>query len=91
MKLFLSAAFAAGLMIAGAASASAAVMAPPAPGAHNGSITLVRDGCGRGYHENRWGRCVRNDDEGWGRGRGRGDGCGRYMHRNRWGRCVRNW
>ena len=85
MKTILSLALFSGLLFASSA-ATAAVIAPPAP--HNSvSITQVRDGCGRGYHENRWGRCVVNrDGRGWG-----GDGCGRYYHRNRWGRCVRNW
>ncbi|MEI9887721.1 MAG: hypothetical protein WDN08_14705 [Rhizomicrobium sp.] len=85
MKLILSLAFTAGLLVAGATSASAMV-APPAPQSTSAGLIQVRDGCGRGYHENRRGRCVRNDD--YGR---RGDGCGRYQHRNRWGRCVRNW
>jgi hypothetical protein len=82
MKTILSLAFAGGLLFAGSA-ATAAVIAPPAPHASVNAIQ-VRDGCGRGYHTNRWGRCV-SDGRGW------GDGCGRYYHRNRWGRCVRNW
>ena len=80
MKSILSLAFVGGLLFAGSA-ATAAVIAPPAPHA-SVNVLQVRDGCGRGYHENRWGRCVRNRD--W-------DGCGRYYHMNRWGRCVRNW
>jgi len=88
MKTILSLAFAGGLLFAGSA-ATAAVMAPPAP--HSSvNVLEVRDGCGRGFHANRWGRCVSNG-YGWGRGWGGGDGCGRYYHRNRWGRCVRNW
>jgi hypothetical protein len=86
MKAILSLAFAAGLLFAGSA-ATAAVMAPPAPHSSAGLIQ-VRDGCGRGNHENRWGRCVSNDRE-W--HDYRGDGCDRWHHRNRWGRCVRNW
>ncbi|WP_371418927.1 GCG_CRPN prefix-to-repeats domain-containing protein [Labrys sp. KNU-23] len=27
-----------------------------------GFVQNVRDGCGRGYHPNRWGRCVPSDD-----------------------------
>lgn len=85
MKSILSLAFVGGLLFASSA-ATAAVMAPPAPHASSVQVLQVRDGCGRGYHANRWGRCVVNRD-----GRGWGDGCGRYQHRNRWGRCVRNW
>ena len=86
MKSILSLAFVGGLLFASSA-ATAAVMVPPAPHASSVQVLQVRDGCGRGYHANRWGRCVSNGG-GWGRG---GDGCGRYYHRNRWGRCVRNW
>lgn len=87
MRTILSLALTGTLLFAG--SASATMMAPPAPHAST-NIIQVRDGCGRGYHENRWGHCVPNDA--WrGAGWHRGDGCGRYYHRNRWGRCVRNW
>jgi len=88
MKSILSLAFVGGLLFASSA-ATAAVMAPPAPHASSIQVLQVRDGCGRGYHQNRRGRCVENEDRGW--GGGRGDGCGRYYHRNRWGRCIRNW
>jgi hypothetical protein len=87
MKLVLSLAFAAGLVFAGSTGASA-FMAPPAPHSHAGGIVQVRDGCGRGYHRNRHGRCVENRD--WD-DRGRDDGCDRYHHRDRWGHCARNW
>ena len=90
MKTILSLAFVGGLLFAGSA-ATAGVMAPPALHSPSVNVLQVRDGCGRGYHANRWGRCVSNDRD-WGRGgRWDGDGCGRYYHRNRWGRCVRNW
>jgi hypothetical protein len=86
MKTLLSLAFAAGLLAAGASSASA-MIAPPAPQSHAAGVLEIRDGCGRGWHQNKWGHCVR-DYYGW---QSRWDGCGRYYHRNRWGRCVRNW
>ena len=89
MKALLSFAFLTGLLLAGASSASA-MMAPPTPHSHSAGVLEVRDGCGRGYHLNRWGHCVGNDgwhDSGW----RWVDGCDRYHHRNRWGRCVRNW
>lgn len=105
MKIILSLAFMAGLALA-TATPAAAMMAPPAPHAQSGSLIQVRDGCGRGFHEGRHGRCVRNDD-GWDGGRWfggewrdrgwhddgdrHGDGCGRHHHRNRWGRCVSDW
>jgi len=89
MKSFFALAFVSGLLFAGSA-ATASVMAPPAP--HSSmNVIQVRDGCGHGFHTNRWGRCVSN---GWGWNGGGwhgGDGCGRYYHRNRWGRCTRNW
>ena len=95
MKSILALAFGAGLLLAGSGAASA-MMAPPAPHSGAASIIQVRDGCGRGYHENRRGRCVLNDGDNWGgndwRHRDRdGDGCDRWHHRNRWGRCVRNF
>jgi hypothetical protein len=90
MKLILSLTFTAGLLLAGAGAASA-MMVPPAPHSNASGAIQVRDGCGRGFHENRHGRCVRNDDDGWRDGdHRRGDGCGRHHHRNRWGRCVRD-
>ena len=92
MKLILSLAFAAGLL--GATSASAAMMAPPAPHTPTGSLIQVRDGCGHGFHENRHGRCVENEDEDrdWRdhRDRHHGDGCDRWHHWSH-GHCVRNW
>ena len=92
MKSILALSFAAGLLFAGAGAASA-MMAPPAPHSGASGLIQVRDGCGRGYHENRHGRCVPNDDDdrGWGDRHDRGDGCDRWHHRNRWGRCVRNF
>ncbi len=85
MTLILSLAFTAGLLVAGATSASAMVGAPPPPPhANSASVLEVRDGCGRNSYRNRHGRCVRESRRG-------GDGCGRYKHRNRFGRCVRNW
>jgi hypothetical protein len=39
------------LLLALAATATTLVAAPP---------VQARDGCGRGYHQNRWGRCVLN-------------------------------
>ena len=94
MKSILALALGAGLLLAGSGAASA-MMAPPAPHSAAGSIIQVRDGCGRGYHENRHGRCVENEDEdrgdrGWGDRHRHGDGCDRWHH---WwhGRCVRNW
>ena len=90
MKLILSLTFTAGLLLAGATSASA-MMAPPAPQSHAGGLIQVRDGCGRGYHENRHGRCVENDDDrGWDDHHRHGDGCDRWHHWSH-GRCVRNW
>ena len=89
MKTILALAFGAGLLLAGSGAASA-MMAPPAPHSAAGSIIQVRDGCGRGFHENRHGRCVENDDD-RGYGDRHGDGCDRWHHRNRWGRCVRNF
>lgn len=87
MKLVLPLAVAAGLLFAGSASA---MMAPPAPHTHLNGLIQVRDGCGRGYHENRHGRCVENDDYRDDRHGRHGDGCDRWHHR--WhGRCVRNW
>jgi len=88
MRALLSFVFATGLLVAGASSASA-MMAPPAPQSHGASVLQVRDGCGRGWHRNGWGHCVR--DYGWHSGWRWGDGCDRYHHRNRWGRCVPNW
>lgn len=92
MKSILALSFAAGLLLAGSGAASA-MMAPPAPHSAAGSIIQVRDGCGRGYHENRRGRCVENDgdDSAWDdHHRRHGDGCDRWHHR--WhGRCVRNY
>ncbi len=85
MKLFLSLAFTAGLLVAGATSASAMVAAPPPPAlSDSAGVLQVRDGCGRDSYRNRHGRCVRDHRRG-------GDGCGRNKHRNRYGRCVRNW
>lgn len=87
MKTILPLALAGGLLFAGSA-ATASVIAPPAPHA-SVNVIQVRDGCGRGFHANRWGHCV-SDRSDWGRRWG-GDGCGRYYHRNRRGHCVRNW
>jgi hypothetical protein len=89
MKLMLSLAFTTGLLLAGATSASA-MMAPPAPQSHANGLIQVRDGCGRGYHENRHGRCVENDDDREWRDHRHGDGCDRYHHWSH-GHCVRNW
>ncbi|HXC55087.1 MAG TPA: hypothetical protein VNU97_07315 [Rhizomicrobium sp.] len=89
MKLFLSLAFISGLLLAGATSASA-MLAPPAPHSSAHGIIDVRDGCGRGYHQNRHGRCVANDDD-WNDRHVRSDGCDRFHHRDRWGHCARNW
>jgi len=93
MKLILSLGLATGLLLAGAASASA-MMAPPAPQAHASGLIQVRDGCGHGFHENRHGRCVENDDDrGWrdrDRDRHHGDGCDRWHHWSH-GHCMRNW
>ena len=91
MKSIVAFAFAAGLLFAGSASA---MMAPPAPHVQASGLIQVRDGCGRGYHENRHGRCVANDDDrDWDdhHRRGRWDGCDRWHHLDRWGHCVRNW
>ena len=63
MKSILAFAFATGLLLAGTGAASA-MMAPPAPHSQASGLIHVRDGCGRGFHENRHGRCERNDD-GW--------------------------
>ena len=94
MKSILALALGAGLLLAGSGAASA-MMAPPAPHSNAAGIIDVRDGCGRGMHENRHGRCVENDDDrGWDdrdHHRHDGDGCDRWHHRNRWGRCVRNF
>ena len=93
MKLVLSLAFTAGLLLAGATSTSA-MMAPPAPHSGASGLIQVRDGCGPGFHQNRHGRCVENDDADWHDGdrnwRDRGDGCDRYHHWHH-GHCVRNW
>ncbi|HEY4940143.1 MAG TPA: hypothetical protein VII56_01840 [Rhizomicrobium sp.] len=91
MKLILSLTFTAGLLLAGATSASA-MMAPPAPHSHAAGLIQVRDGCGRGYHENRHGRCVENDgdDSAWDDHHRHGDGCDRWHHWSH-GHCVRNW
>jgi hypothetical protein len=90
MKQILSLAFTVGLLVAGAASASAMTV-PPAPRSHSTGLIQVRDGCGHGYHMNRHGRCIENDDDsGWGDHRTQGDGCDRWHHR-RHGHCVRNW
>jgi hypothetical protein len=87
MKTILSLAFVGGLLFAGSA-ATAAVMAPPAPHTSSVGVLQVRDGCGRGYHEGRHGRCVSNDID-W-RYHRHGDGCDRWHHWYR-GRCVRNY
>jgi hypothetical protein len=59
--LVLSIAMAAGVSLIGMVGASAA----PANGQaisqaaeHSSSVTDVAGGCGRGWHRNRWGRCV---------------------------------
>jgi len=78
------------LLLALAAAATTLVAAPQA--------AQARDGCGRGYHENRWGRCVLNREYRRDRvvltvgqyypGQGYWDGHRywrhRYMERNRW-------
>lgn len=60
---------------------------PVVPGqtqqATGNSVEYVGWRCGRGWHMNRWGRCVPN------RARLRGV-CGRGWHLNRFGRCVPN-
>ncbi len=91
MKLILSLAFTTGLLLAGAGSASA-MMAPPAPQSHGSGLIQVRDGCGHGYHQNRHGHCVENDDEDrdWGDHHRHGDGCDRWHHWSH-GHCMRNW
>jgi hypothetical protein len=82
MKSIFALAFVSGLLFAGSA-ATASVIAPPAP--HSSlNVIQVRDGCGRGYHANRWNHCVPNGDR-W------VDGCDRWHHRDRWGHCIRNW
>ncbi|HEY7959704.1 MAG TPA: hypothetical protein VID20_06550 [Sphingomicrobium sp.] len=95
MKFALSAALAAGLLVAGLSSAGA-VTAPPAPHSQWDGVIQVRDDCGRGWHRNFRGHCVPNNDADsyWHRRhheRNDWDGCGRYHHRNRFGRCVPNY
>ena len=53
------------LLLALAATATTLAAAP--------QVAQARDGCGRGYHENRYGRCVLNRDYRYNRG----------YHRNR--------
>ncbi|WP_425515364.1 GCG_CRPN prefix-to-repeats domain-containing protein [Phyllobacterium endophyticum] len=47
----------------------------------SGSVEQVGWRCGRGWHMNRWGRCVPNR---------RVTRCGPGRHMNRFGDCVRN-
>ncbi len=90
MKHFPTLALTAGFLLAAAAAASA-MTPPPAPPSHTAGLIQVRDGCGHGYHMNRHGHCIENDDDrGWDDRRYRGDGCDRWHHR-RHGRCVPNW
>lgn len=93
MKLTLSAALVAGALLAGISSVQAA---PASPAAGISHVIVAADGCGRGWHRNYHGRCVRDrdeDDNYWRhhhRDRDNRDGCGRHYHRNRWGHCVPN-
>jgi hypothetical protein len=65
VKLLIGLAFGAGLMLASAVPSLAVVAPPSAPHAHASGIMEVRDGCGRGWYRNRWGRC--RPDRDWDR------------------------
>ena len=59
-KLFLSAIVAVGVAIP--LSAASAFGTAPNSSHGSGFVQTVRDGCGRGYHPNPWGRCVPSGD-----------------------------
>ncbi|WP_405044694.1 GCG_CRPN prefix-to-repeats domain-containing protein [Phyllobacterium sp. 1468] len=74
------------VLIGGLFSFGAPAMAapiPPAGGSPEVSTSVEQVGwrCGRGWHVNRWGRCVPNR---------RVMRCGPGWHLNRYGNCVRN-
>ncbi len=58
MRPLLGLAFAAGLATTALTGSAQAQWTPKTTGASEGSVILVRDGCGRYWHRNDWGRCV---------------------------------
>jgi hypothetical protein len=61
--IFLALVAVAGIGIAAASSASAAAINGAAiinAVQQDDAVTAIAGGCGRGWHRNRWGRCVRN-------------------------------
>jgi hypothetical protein len=52
-------------LFAFAGQSSQAAPAAPAGVSAGSDIVLVAGGCGRGWHRNHWGRCVRNHPRCW--------------------------
>ncbi|WP_371832867.1 GCG_CRPN prefix-to-repeats domain-containing protein [Mesorhizobium koreense] len=86
-------------------SSAATPYTPVVPGASSSLVINVSEGCGRGWHRNRWGDCVRNREvyracpRGWHlnrrgfcvRNRGVYRACPPHYHLNRQGFCVPTW
>jgi hypothetical protein len=60
MRLAKAVVLAGAFAISAAAPASATPLAPSLPTEQASNIIQVAGGCGRGWHPNRWGRCVPN-------------------------------
>jgi len=67
MRLATAIILAGAFAVGAAATASAAPLAPRMATEHAANIIQVAGGCGRGWHPNRWGRCVPNRTYGYDR------------------------